>query len=362
MTTTNDIKKRKLPLKYILLASVFFLVVTSTFQQILVVTSTFQQVQISKAVQNAKKSINHFEDNSTAAEASLNSYSKHNEEVCTNHTFGQDWDLLCQGGIASQADSRLLAPTTKKPLHVIQIGAHTGFEPNDPLAKGLSSYIHLLTQPDKSRITWTFVEPSPPNYKRLMENINIHQSQLKCQMKAVNAAVISDTTVSTDGLVFHSINETIDPETGIDSKTGKKLPIYITQLSGFSMKPILFNKNAFRSKGLDYKDYVVKTNVTALRFSELMKDIMYGQEEKEENNDETPFLLLIDTEGFDCDILLGIMPDSKYLPQFLVFEHHQCGREKKDSTYEYLQKLGYNVTQTDSQNTVAYRSLKAKAM
>jgi hypothetical protein len=138
----------------------------------------------------------------------------------------------------------------------------------------------------------------------------------------------------------------IHPETGYDSKSGKTLPHWVTQVGGFSQQPILFNRGVWRRQGLDVWDYIVETNVTTTRYSELMKDTC--------KNDNL-FLLLIDTEGFDCDIILGISSESQYLPRFLIYEHHQCGRHKRDAANAYLRNLGYKVIPTKGQNTVAYR-------
>jgi FkbM family methyltransferase len=269
------------------------------------------------------------------------------DSVCRNVTTkkNEEWRLLCSGGIIAAAESIILSESNQK-LHISQIGAHTGFEENDPLAVGLASYLNLLTEEEKAPVTWTFIEPSPSNYKRLVQNLANHASY--CQMNAINAAVMSDSLNSTDNLTFYSIDESIDPETGYDSKSGKTLPRWVTQVSGFSQQPILFtvNRGVWSNKGLNVWDYIVETNVTTMRYSELMKDTC--------KNDNL-FLLLIDTEGFDCDIILGISPESQYLPMFLIYEHHQCGSHKQEATNTYLQTLGYKVIPTKGQNTVAYQ-------
>jgi hypothetical protein len=69
-------------------------------------------------------------------------------------------------------------------------------------------------------------------------------------------------------MVFYSIRDTIDPETGLDSLSGKTLPSYITQVSSFSKAPILFNRRVFNKIGLNVHDYIVETNVTAKRYSD----------------------------------------------------------------------------------------------
>ena len=48
----------------------------------------------------------------------------------------------------------------------------------------------MLTTKEKENVVWTFVEPAPPNFARLEANLQNHSDF--CQMKAVNAAVVSD--------------------------------------------------------------------------------------------------------------------------------------------------------------------------
>ncbi|GFH50670.1 predicted protein [Chaetoceros tenuissimus] len=157
-------------------------------------------------------------------------------------------------------------------------------------------------------------------------------------MKSINAGVVSDLSNYTDNsLIFYSLKDTIDPETGFDSLSNKTLPAYITQVSSFSKAPILFNRRQFRKVGLNVNDYIVETKFQTKPFSALMAEVI-GNATSEQHS--TPFLVLIDTEGFDCDIVL-------YLPKFLVFEVKQCREKYTKETKGHLEKLGYTLTQDD---------------
>ncbi|KAL3910333.1 MAG: hypothetical protein SGARI_002173 [Bacillariaceae sp.] len=231
------------------------------------------------------------------------------------------------------------------PIHIVQIGAHTGFEHNDPFAQGLVSYLDLLPIEKNQSVVWTFVEPSPPNFERLQANVQNHSDI--CQMRAVNAAVVADDLQESDieALTFYSISDSIDPETGHDSKSNHTFPFWVSQISSFSKSPILWNKRIWKRKDLDVNDYIVETDVTALRYSDLMKhhvDSMHA-----------PAFVLLDTEGFDCKIILGISSKSQYLPTYMVFEHKQCGQDR-DPAMNHLRSIGYSVTQLDGENTFAY--------
>jgi FkbM family methyltransferase len=228
-------------------------------------------------------------------------------------------------------------------VYMVQIGAHTGFDANDPFADGISDYLNLLSHAEKQRFHWVFVEPSPANYVKLEENVAKY-SHL-CDMSAVNAGIVSDSLVNTSSMTFYSVRDTIDPMTGYDTLSGKRFPVWITQVSSFSRAPLTFNEVVWKRLGLEINDYIVETDVTTTRYSELMKQVLAK---------EKPLFLLIDTEGFDCDIILGIDANSSYLPKYLIFEHKNC-KKQWESVELYLKSLGYTVKKVTGDNTFAHR-------
>ena len=246
------------------------------------------------------------------------------------------WAKLCQGGFLLTVDQILRQSGSTSTGRVVQIGAHVGFEDNDPLARGISSYLELLTPQERQRFQWTFVEPSTANYRSLQTNLADH-SQWGADLRSINAGVVPDSTNTTTDMTFYSIRDTIDPVTGFDSLSNKRFPVWITQISSFSMAPINFNRRVWERMGLNMDDYVVQTNVTTRRYSDLMDEILDGDDPA-----TSLALVLIDTEGFDCHIVNGIAKDSPYLPQFLVFEQKQC-RSEKAATLAHLQSMGYEI-------------------
>jgi hypothetical protein len=156
------------------------------------------------------------------------------QQMCNDTVrFKEEWVELCNASFIQAADDMLLLEEVRQHVHVVQIGAHTGFEKNDPFTQGMAHYINMLSQEERGRFHWTFVEPSPANYKSLEHNIATF-SHL-CNMTTVNAAVVSDTMQedSIKALTFHSVRDTIDPVTGYDSLSGKTFPFWITQVSIF---------------------------------------------------------------------------------------------------------------------------------
>lgn len=266
-----------------------------------------------------------------------------------------EWNKLCSENFVRKATQILL---NGDDLDVVQIGAHTGFEENDPIAAGLATLldeVSAISSSDakivRNKFHWTFVEASPPNFKRLEQNLQKHSI---CDMKAINAGVVPDgfDGENSTNMTFYTIRDTIDPETGYDSLSGRKLPGWITQVSSFSKKPILFNRGVFKRHGLNVHDYIVATNVRTLSYSGVIKEAL--KVEKKDDKVKPPFLVLIDTEGFDCDIVKGISPSSQFLPEYLLFELKSC---KKGPALNHLKNdMGYIVHETD-ENCVARRKL-----
>lgn len=265
------------------------------------------------------------------------------ELVCGNPR-GAEWSHLCNGKFLEAVNNDLMMG---KDIYLVQIGAHVSFEKNDPFAEGAAKLLFNLTKEEKKRFHWIFVEPSPPNYKRLVQNLQNRSDW--CDLSSINAAVVPDGTPDASSMIFHSFSPDIDPETGYDSRSGKTFPHWVTQISGLTMGPLLFNKGLFERKGLKLEDYVVDSNVTVYPYSELMNIATGGQ---------APHLVLIDTEGFDCNIILGIYETSNYLPHYLIFEKHQCGGMKQP-TFDYLRELGYGFVRDIkcTQNAIAIRNL-----
>mmetsp|Transcript_131 Transcript_131/g.247 ORF Transcript_131/g.247 Transcript_131/m.247 type:complete len:174 (+) Transcript_131:52-573(+) len=141
---------------------------------------------------------------------------------------------------------------------------------------------------------------------------------------------------------------------GFDSKSNQKLPYWISQTSSLSREQILKQAHIFIKYGLDANDYIIETNVTTTSYSDLMKHVLPVPAEGKSQTEE-PLLVLVDTEGFDCNVVEGISPDSPFLPKFIVFEHIHCNYAP---TNKHLHDMGYNTVKKsckDCQNTIAIR-------
>ncbi|GFH58521.1 hypothetical protein CTEN210_14997 [Chaetoceros tenuissimus] len=282
-------------------------------------------------------------------DANINTTALHHI-ICNDKAIQfKEWKALCDGDTNIVQEAVDMLTKDQAEITITQIGAHVGFEPNDPMASGLVSLMDNLPSTYRDRFHWTFVEPSPPNYARLVDNLKKYEDV--CDMSSMNVAVVSDEigTTSKD-MVFYSIRDTIDPETGFDSLSGKKFRYWISQISSFSKEMVLLQKKEFSDRGLNIDDYIVETNVATKSFSGIMADVMdHSMNNKKRvaaSSNQKPFLTLIDTEGYDCDIVLGISPDSKYLPKFIVFEVKNCINKWND-VQSHLEGIGYDLMKMD---------------
>lgn len=286
----------------------------------------------------------------TQGGASSSSRSEYRQnQICNNTGTGQYdeiWSKLCDMEFVYRVD-KILSSDRRATARVIQIGAHVGFEENDPLARGMLSYLDLLTKEERQRFQWTFVEPSISNFNTLSTNLANYSHV--ADLRSVHAGIVADSTNQTSAMKFYSVSETIDPVTGFDSLSNKSFPYWITQISSFSMEPLNFNRGVWRKLGLNMSDYVIASDVPTKRYSDLVQEVLDGDEAA-----SSLVLVLIDTEGFDCPIVNGIATETSFLPHFLVFEDKQCQRKDREKAKAHLSDMGYSVNHV-YENIVAHK-------
>eukprot|EP00040_Diaphanoeca_grandis_P009402 m.48698 g.48698 ORF g.48698 m.48698 type:complete len:376 (-) comp20825_c0_seq1:237-1364(-) len=264
---------------------------------------------------------------------------------CHENTADVMTRTLCDSNIMLRM---VTSASLKRQGLVIQIGAHVGFEPNDFLNKPLSQMItfasHALSSATKFQDSatpvskWLMVEASPPNFERLQSNLEKNAFDGN-QFVPINAAAVVDGPSATGtSIVFYGFSKDIDPVTGFDKRSGKKFPWWITQTTSLDYKTSIQHGHIWEKMGLNILDYVENTTVPAVTVPSLIKEQLATPSDLQ--------VLLVDTEGFDCKILMSI--DYNIVrPPMIVFEQQHCDKIEVGSLAAITKKLetvGYTLT------------------
>merc|ERR1712241_464746 len=75
-------------------------------------------------------------------------------------------------------------------------------------------------------------------------------------------------------------------------------------------------------------------------------DIIAKESRKNQGHHNSVTLVLIDTEGFDCNIVNGISFSSPFLPEYLIFETAHCKEESLQMAWDRLEEMGYTLRKT----------------
>jgi len=233
---------------------------------------------------------------------------------------------------------------------ILQVGVHTGFESNDPIWKLLESTLKAAER-SHYRWTWICVEPVPQNVRSLKQNMRRHK------LPTGGKVIISETAISHDKnspshTTFFSISTSIDPVTGFDRLSGKKLPSWVTQIGSFNRQHILKHSRAWKKSGLKVRDYIRPIRVSV--------DTIPGVLSKHGVHRREVALLLIDTEGLDCKIILSqTFGENEVRPGLIVFEYKWC-KDERNEVRVHLQRFGYSVFQEDEENDFAILNYRGK--
>ena len=92
------------------------------------------------------------------------------------------WAAICASGVDTFINSRL---AQSRDFGIVQIGAHTGWEPDDPITGGFARLLRGLSARQRRRVHYTLVEASPHNFAELERSVAAHASL--CDMRAVLA-------------------------------------------------------------------------------------------------------------------------------------------------------------------------------
>lgn len=234
---------------------------------------------------------------------------------------------------------------------VVQIGAHIGFEANDPLGStmaGLLGLIGELKNQQEPRWKWLMVEPVPSIIPAL--KVNTEAMPHRNGEFIIEPAGVVDEAQQDSHMTFYSI-EDIDSDTGLDRRTGKILPFWITQIGSFDRdhltKPAA-HAHAFKKRGLAINDYVTAQKVPTLTIEQLFRkhSVATGR----------VMAILIDAEGLDCKIVISL--ESNILDQcpLILFEHKHCEKGDFKKAMVHIRSSGFSCYRYDTENTLCSKS------
>lgn len=197
-------------------------------------------------------------------------------------------------------------------LNFVQIGANDGVM-NDPIYK--------FIQKNKERVSGFVLEPLPDIFSNLVMNYQSFPS-----IKPLNLAIHNSETE----MVLYRVKSE-----------------YLSKVPAFARGIASFDPNHWKKTSLiPDPSYIQREIVKCVSYSQLLQD--YGITKID--------LLLIDTEGYDYDILMGI--DFSHLkPRIIRFEHGVRDQVMPESNFieivERLNSHGYQII-AESYDATAY--------
>mmetsp|Transcript_7025 Transcript_7025/g.8038 ORF Transcript_7025/g.8038 Transcript_7025/m.8038 type:complete len:412 (+) Transcript_7025:105-1340(+) len=220
---------------------------------------------------------------------------------------------------------------------VLQIGAHTLFEKTDETSPMLEVVLDACSTggvPWK----WILVEPVPSNFEvlhtQLPDSTKLDMDNFVFENLAIGK------TDQPGTIPFYTISKDIDAITGMDSRTGIRLPTWATQIGSFSKDHLLKHEKGWKKKGLEVRDYIEALPVTVMSIGGILK--------KNGIRADQLGALLIDTEGFDC-VIIQALDIASYQPALLYFEYKWCNLQDKDKALKKL-KAYYNCKVVSKEN------------
>ena len=183
----------------------------------------------------------------------------------------------------------------KSHLDIIQIGAHTGKAPNNPL-------LNIITRNNLKSI---LVEPLPDLF-----------GQLKNNYKSYPKIVLEEVAIADQ--------PGLRPLFYVDENYFNLYDGWADQLGSFSKDHILKHKI--------HSDHILSKDVVCIIFLELLEKHKVSKLD----------WLFIDVEGYDFELIKSFQFD--YVkPQCIFYEHLHLSKEDKNESRRFLESLGYEI-------------------
>ena len=264
--------------------------------------------------------------------------------------------LLCGAGVAPALAA---AARAGDPGWIVQVGAHVGFEDNDPIAEPLLGLLaNVSGSMSGAAGRWMLVEASPTNFARLVQNVGTRGRDADyITFLPVNMGVSGPPDPAAgageqqENMTFYGISSDVDVDTGHDRRTGKDIAKFVTQMGSFDKNRVFHDINAIRAfskVGLELRDYVVELPIPVTSMASLL--------DRHGVAAAGVAVLLIDTEGFDCDIVRSLDLSGTFRPLLVIFEFIHCA-PKVEGAVAHLKQAGYDVIKDNvNENMFAVRT------
>ncbi len=201
---------------------------------------------------------------------------------------------------------------THKKMSFIQIGANDGVM-NDPIYK--------FNFENKDHVNGYVLEPLPDIFEKLKENYKDCKNIVPCNVAIHNTE---------SEMILHRVSPSLE----------NKVPNFAKGIASF-------DKNHWKKTSLvNDENLMEEINVKCVKFSDFIKS----------KNIRSLDLLIIDTEGYDYEIIMSI--DFEILkPNIIRFEHglrnNLMTNKKFSKICKYLNSFGYQII-TESYDATAY--------
>jgi FkbM family methyltransferase len=181
----------------------------------------------------------------------------------------------------------------------IQVGSNDG-KMQDPIYK-------YITQDGWNGI---LIEPVKYLFDKLQENYEGYKSQLYFE----NVAISKQNGIQK----FYSLKRTDDPS----------VPFWAEGLGSFNKDVILKHKIYIPQ----IEDLIIEQDLQTITLSDLQK----------KHNINGPDVLMIDTEGYDYEIL-KTYPFNEFRPSIIIYEHRHLSKADYKESMAYIRSFGYTL-------------------
>jgi hypothetical protein len=263
------------------------------------------------------------------------------EDKWTQPVFTSD---LFSSGYTKQIEclSEAAVASPGKTLRIVQIGTNDG---NDHVHEIVARLNEKHGSSGALNIEITLVEPTVLNFDRLKNNYERNPRMKGVKKKFVNAAVCNNCCAADKTTNFyHPKWEVLK-----SWEAGDRLVPKNVNADGDWTHKWLYEISSLEEKALTIGHFkqaeVTSTTIGCYNLNEILEMSASNEARKQLGPDSVVDFMLIDTEGYDWDVLSGLDP-AEVKPKVVLYERkmlddHKMGSEQE--SFDFMKKSGYVV-------------------